>query len=254
MIFVIAKTYPKYLRYNGADIQKWTAFHALFTLKRLSNHLNCIGVLMSKSKQSIAKSESNDQDVQNPGQFKDIQSLLGNAEMQKRLQVGQDGLMSFLGTVVGNVELDGLKDRYREASDVKDWIDWGLKPEELQLKPEDFRLRNIAEMSDVANQVEGSVDHPAAHSLRDANFWFYTLFANKGGSMEALDMQRYREVAAMPGDKAADQVSKLEAEAFEQSADPETNAFGKSLSVEHRRRLFLMHNQALSPAKNGDKQ
>lgn len=205
---------------------------------------------MSKSKQSNVIPSEKQHSERRSAQFKDLQSLLGNEQMQKILQSGDNGWMSFLGAGFENLQLEGLQDRYLEASHIQKMIESGMKPEDLGLKPEDFRQQNIAQMSDVAHQVQGSVDRPAAHSLRDANFWFYTLFANNGGSMEGLDMNRYREIAAMSGDEAAEKLPEFEAEAFEHSSDPATNDFGKALSVEHRRNLFLMHNKAFSPRKN----
>jgi hypothetical protein len=203
--------------------------------------------MSTSQKSSGFATQKPNKDSASRGQFRDVQSLLGNAEMQKMLQSRNDGWASFVGASLGNLQLDGMQERYAQASNIEELIASGVKPEELGIDPTNYRLRNIAEMSDVAKQVEGSVDRPAAHSLRDANMVFYTLFANKGGSMEGMDMERYREIAAMPGEQAAEKLPEFEAESFEKSTDPGTKEFGKALSVENRRKLFMMHNKTLSP-------
>ena len=188
------------------------------------------------------------------GGASDAQSLLGNAELQDSMRRGDSsdsdkGWLSFIGTALSNLEVDGLVERYLEASQIEELIASGVQPEELGLDPKDYRLQNVAQMSEVARDVEGDVDQPAAHSLRDANFWFYTFFANNGGSFEGMDMERYREIGAMPGEQAAEHLPAFEADTFERSGDAATREFGESLPEENRRELFMMHNRLLSPGR-----
>ena len=179
---------------------------------------------------------------------------VSNAEQQERLAARapaeeQGGWLDFIATGAKNLQFDGMFDRFSKARGVEASVAAGADPSSLGIDKEDYRLRNIAEMQDVAQEVEGKVDHPAAHSLRDANFWFYTLFGNNAGSFKGMDMERYREIAAMPGKEAANVLPEFEAETFKQQDDPATIEIGNSLPAEQRGQLFKLHNTVLSPGK-----
>ena len=66
----------------------------------------------------------------------------------------------------------------------------------------------------------------AAHSLRDANAWFYTLFGNDSGSFKNMDMARYREIGAMDAEEAAKILPEFESDTFRRSGDKETIQYG----------------------------
>ncbi len=181
-----------------------------------------------------------------------LTARLGQAMDETRSDEDDSGWLNFITTAADNLQFSGMIERYLEAREVKDAVEAGSRLDELGIDEEDYRLRNIAEMTDVANEVEGKVDHPAAHSLQAANFWFYTFFGNNGGSFEGMDMERYREIAAMPGEEAADVLPEFEAETFRRSQDPETIEFGNSLPEENRKELFMLHNSLFSPKKEDD--
>lgn len=179
---------------------------------------------------------------------------VSNAERQEALKQQppaqeEGGWLDFLVEGAKNLEFDGMIDRFQQARAVRKAIEAGADPASLGIDEKDYRLRNVAEMSDVAEDVEGKVDHPAAHSLRDANFAFYTLFGNNGGSFEGMDMTRYREIAAMPGEQAAEVLPEFEADTFAKVQDPDTVAFGNSLPAAQRKQLFKLHNQLLTPGQ-----
>ncbi len=180
------------------------------------------------------------------------QDLQGNTERVesvhlRRSKSDKRGWFSFFRTALRNLQLGGMLGRYLEARRVEKNIESGGSPKGLGLDPKDYRLRNVAEMSEVGSEVKGKVDRPAAHSLRDANFWFYTVFGNRSGSFEGMDMERYREIGAMPGKEAAEILPHFEAETFKCTQDPETIEFGNSLPERQRRDLFMLHNRVLSP-------
>ena len=159
------------------------------------------------------------------------------------------GWLNFVATATANLSYSGMLDRYKEAERVIARVEAGQRPDGLGLPPSRYRLRNVAEMTEVIQGLEG-VERPAAYSLRDANHWFYVLFGDNGGSFEGMDMDRYREIAAMPGEEAAEHLSQFEADTFRDSADPGTIEFGNSLPAEERMELFLFHNRWVASTAN----
>jgi hypothetical protein len=159
------------------------------------------------------------------------------------------GWLNFVATATANLSYRGMLDRYEEAERVVARVEAGQRPDGLGLPPSRYRLRNVAEMTEVIQGLEG-VERPAAYSLRDANRWFYVLFGDNGGSFEGMDMDRYREIAAMPGEKAAEHLSQFEADTFRDSTDPGTIEFGNSLPAEERMELFLFHNRWVASTGN----
>lgn len=65
-----------------------------------------------------------------------------------------------------------------------------------------------------------------------------------------MDMARYREIAAMPGEEAAKVLPEFEADLFAKQSDPATVEFGNSLPAAQRHDLFMLHNQHLTPGKD----
>ena len=92
----------------------------------------------------------------------------------------------------------------------------------------------------------------AAHSLRDANSWFYTLFGNDSGSFKNMDMARYREIGAMQADEAAEVLPDFEADTFRRSGDQATVDYGNSLAPAQRRDLFKLHSDWFAPSPHRD--
>ena len=151
------------------------------------------------------------------------------------------GWLSFAWQGLSNLKFTGAWDRYNEAERVMAAIRRGAKPSSLGIPEENYRLQTVAELTDVIEAAGDNADGIAAHSLRDANAWFYTLFGNNAGSFENMDMDRYREIAAMPAGQAAKVLGEFEAQTFRASGDADTIAFGNSLPAEQRRDLFLLH-------------
>lgn len=163
----------------------------------------------------------------------------------------EGGWWTFVLSATSNLSYSGMLDRYLEVERVIERVESGVKPSELGIAAGDYRLRNVAEMSDVIRSLPAGVDRPAAYSLRDANSWFYVLFGNNGGSFQGMDMQRYREIGAMSGSDAAEVLPQFEADLFARQTDPATVAFGNSLPAAERLDLFLFHNSLFSPSADG---
>jgi len=205
-----------------------------------------------KQRKSAARPQARASSAVSP----DLAPGASNAQQQEALRqrtsgASQDsgGWLDFATEGLRNLKFDGMIDRFQQASAMQEAVRGGADPGSFGLEEEDYRLRNIAEMTDVATEVEGKVDHPAAHSLASANFWFYTLFENRGGAFKDMDMDRYREIAAMPGAEAADVLPEFEAETFRRSGDEDTVRFGNALPAANRRDLFEAHNKFLTPKK-----
>jgi len=159
--------------------------------------------------------------------------------------VDQGGWFTFIQESLKNLNFDGLLDRFIETEQVIDAVKSGRSPSRLGLKTNDYRLRNVAEMTAVLEEIEGQVERPTAASLQAANRWFYVLFGNNGGSFEDVDLERYREIARMPGSQGAKHLPQFEEKLFSRSEDPATRRFGNSLPAEQRLNLFLLHNRFL---------
>jgi hypothetical protein len=151
------------------------------------------------------------------------------------------GWLSFAWQGLSNLKLSGAWDRYNEVERITAAVKRGARTGSLGIPKENYRLRNVAELTEVIELAGDRADGIAAHSLRDANAWFYTLFGNNAGSFENMDMARYREIAAMPAGQAAKVLGEFEAKTFSASGDADTIAFGNSLPAEQRRDLFLLH-------------
>ncbi len=154
---------------------------------------------------------------------------------------------NFIWESVKKVKFDGVVDRYLEVQKIQKAIESGAAPGELGISPEHYRLRNVAEMQEVIEQAGTRSGGLAAHSLRDANAWFYTLFGNDSGSFKDMNMARYREIGAMQADEAASVLPDFEAETFRRSGDQATVEFGNSLSPSQRRDLFKLHSEWFAP-------
>jgi hypothetical protein len=155
----------------------------------------------------------------------------------------QGGWLSFAWQGLSNLKFSGAWDRYNEVERVSAAVKRGARAASLGIPQENYRLRNVAELTEVIVAAGDQADAIAAHSLRDANAWFYTLFGNNAGSFENMDIARYREIAAMPAEQAAKALGEFEAKTFRASGDADTIAFGNSLPAEQRRDLFLLHSQ-----------
>jgi hypothetical protein len=195
-----------------------------------------------------------------------LQGDLQSVTEQMVVQAGQDiaeniaaatpeaeegGWLSFIGSSISNLTFDGMLDRYLAVEEVIERVEAGEAPGDLGIPTEDYRLRNVAEMTEIIQRLEGTVDNLAAYSLRDANASFYTLFGNEGGDFSNMDMGRYREIGEMSGDAAAEVLPEFEAELFRSSSDPDTVAFGNSLPANERLALFMFHNRWFTPDVEG---
>jgi len=154
---------------------------------------------------------------------------------------------NFIWESVKKVKFDGVVDRYLEVQKIQEAIESGAQPEDLEIPPEHYRLRNVAEMQGVIQQSGTRSGGIAAHSLKDANAWFYTLFGNDSGSFKNMDMARYREIGGMQADEAASVLPDFEADTFRRSGDQATTEFGNSLSPDQRRDLFKLHSEWFAP-------
>ncbi len=156
----------------------------------------------------------------------------------------------FIWESIKKVTLDGVIDRYLEVQRIKDAVEKGANPGELGIPHDHYRLRNVAEMQNVIEQAGPRAGGLAAHSLRDANAWFYTLFGNDSGSFKNMDMARYREIGAMQADKASAVLPDFEAETFRRSGDRATSEYGNSLAPSQRRELFKLHSEWFAPERS----
>ena len=153
----------------------------------------------------------------------------------------EGGWLTFAWQGLSNLKFSGALYRYNQVERIIAAVKRGARAGSLGIPKKNYRLRNVAELTEVIELVGDRADGIAAHSLRDANAWFYTLFGNNAGSFENMDMDRYREIAAMPAGQAANALGEFEAQAFKASGDADTIAFGNSLPAEQRRDLFLLH-------------
>ena len=153
----------------------------------------------------------------------------------------EGGWLNFAWQGLSNLKFSGAWDRYTEVERITAVVKRGASASSLGIPEENYRLRNVAELTEVIEAAGDLAAGIAAHSLRDANAWFYTLFGNNAGSFENMDMARYREIAAMPAGQAANSLGEFEAQTFRASGDADTISFGNSLPAEQRRDLFLLH-------------
>ncbi|MEE2750106.1 MAG: hypothetical protein VX519_01645 [Myxococcota bacterium] len=183
------------------------------------------------------------------------EQFLGQEDHIRWGTYGSDGTdegswADFIWESVKKVNLDGVVDRYLEVQRIEEAIKEGANPNELGIPETHYRLQNVAQMQHVIEQAGQRSGGLAAHSLRDANSWFYTLFGNDSGSFRNMDMARYREIGAMQANEAAEVLPDFEADTFRRSGDQATADFGNSLSPEQRRDLFKLHSEWFAPARS----
>ena len=178
-----------------------------------------------------------------------LNGLLNAAEAAEE-EDEDGGWVPFVREVIDKLTFDGILDRFLEVERIIEAVEAGASPAALGIDPEDYRLRNVAEMTDVLREIRGAVERPTADSLKAANQWFYVLFGNRGGDFSGMDMAEYREIARMPGDQGAERLPHFEERLFANSNDPDTRRFGNSLPAEQRLDLFLLHNRVFAPEKS----
>ena len=167
-------------------------------------------------------------------------------------EVEEGGWLDFLWESVKKIKIDGVVDRYFEVQRVEKAVKDGKAPGALDIPKSHYRLQNVAEMQNVIEQAGPNAGGLAAHSLRDANAWFYTLFGNDSGSFANMDMAQYRQIGAMQADQAASVLPQFEAETFRRSGDTATVRYGNMLPAEQRRDLFTFHSKYFAPNPHSD--